>query len=73
MGGPALVDQIHGRQPEVKAILTTACGGAVEYLEATRSRDVDYLLKPLDLPQLLGLIETAIGRPVEMPSDYWLC
>lgn len=70
--GKSMIDHLRTRRPELKAVLLTAYGSVVEYLEATKSGAVEYLLKPIDLPHLMFILEQSIGRPVEMPSDYWV-
>jgi len=72
MDGKTLVNRILARRPETKAVLVTAYGSVTEYLEATRTGAVEYLLKPIDPSYLLRLLDQSIGRPAEMPSEYWL-
>jgi nitrogen regulation protein NR(I) len=78
MNGLETFQAIQGIEPKLPAIIMTAYGTTETAIEATKIGAFDYILKPFDIPEMLGLIAKAIeaGRlmrsPVEMnagPED----
>jgi nitrogen regulation protein NR(I) len=59
--GLELVRQLHAAQPRLPVIVMTAHGTTETAIEATKLGAYDYLLKPFDMPDLIGLIENAIA------------
>ncbi len=79
MNGLETFQQIQRIEPKLPAIVMTAYGTTETAIEATKIGAFDYILKPFDIPEMLGLIAKAIeaGRlmrsPVEMnagPEDF---
>jgi DNA-binding NtrC family response regulator len=72
IGGLDLVRQLHAARPRLPIILMTAYGTTETAIEATKSGAYDYLLKPLELPELIALVGKAITssrlmtEPVEL-------
>jgi DNA-binding NtrC family response regulator len=72
MDGKDLMTEILALWSETVVILMTAYGGAMEYLETTKSGAAEYLLKPLNTEELLRVLENRVGKPGFLPSDYWV-
>ncbi|MDO8596193.1 MAG: response regulator, partial [Sulfuricaulis sp.] len=72
LSGLELVEQLHATRPKLPIILMTAFGTTETAIEATKLGAYDYLLKPFDMAELLGLVEKAVAcnrfmsEPVEM-------
>ncbi len=61
MGGLELVRQLHTAKPRLPIVLMTAHGTTDTAIEATKSGAYDYLLKPFEIPEFIGLVEKAIA------------
>src|SRR5262249_18825499 len=59
LNGLDLVRQLHLAQPRLPIILVTAFGTTETAIEATKFGAYDYLLKPFNIPELLGLVRKA--------------
>ncbi len=51
---------IHEMEPKLPVIVMTAYGTTKTAIEATKLGAFDYVLKPFDIPEMLGLIEQAL-------------
>jgi nitrogen regulation protein NR(I) len=60
ISGIELVRALHGARPRLPIILMTAHGTTETAIEATQSGAYDYLVKPFEIPELLGLLEQAV-------------
>ncbi len=75
MSGLEAVDRIHEIDSRLPVIFITAGDGSEVAIEAMKRGAFDYLLKPLDLPQLQDLVEQALESrrfmsvPVTMVDD----
>jgi nitrogen regulation protein NR(I) len=61
LGGLELVRALHAARPRLPIILMTAHGTTEIAIEATQSGAYDYLVKPFDIPELLGLLEQCVA------------
>jgi nitrogen regulation protein NR(I) len=74
LNGLEVVRQIHGVKPRLPIILMTAHGTTELAIEATKLGAYDYLLKPFEMEELLGLVAKAVAssklmsEPVELGS-----
>ena len=59
LGGLELVRQLHEAQPRLPIILMTAHGTIETAIEATKLGAYDYLQKPFEMPELIGLLHRA--------------
>jgi DNA-binding NtrC family response regulator len=64
-----LVEQLHAAKPKLPIIMMTAFGTTETAIEATKLGAYDYLLKPLDMGELLDLLAKAVasGRFMSEP------
>jgi nitrogen regulation protein NR(I) len=75
MGGLELLRQLHAAQPRLPVVLMTAHGTIETAIEATKLGAYDYLQKPFEMPELIGLLHRAAdaGRlmrePVALAAD----
>ncbi len=60
MTGLELVQRVHEARPQLPLILMTAHGTAETAITATKNGAYDYLLKPFEMDELLGVLEKAI-------------
>ena len=60
ISGLELVQALHVARPRLPIILMTAHGTTETAIEATQSGAYDYLVKPFEIPELLGLLEQAV-------------
>jgi len=60
ISGLELVRALHAARPRLPIILMTAHGTTETAIEATQSGAYDYLVKPFEIPELLGLLEQAV-------------
>ncbi len=74
MSGLDLVQQLHDTQPLLPVVLMTAHGTIETAIETTKLGAYDYLQKPFEMPELLGVLRRAVeaGRlmrePVTLPN-----
>ena len=67
-------ERIHAQDPRIPVILITASGTSDTAIEAMKLGAFDYLVKPLDFPQIRDLVEQALeirrfmNVPVTMPA-----
>src|SRR6267142_1294994 len=61
LDGLELVRELHGAHPRLPIILITAHGTTETAIEATKAGAYDYLLKPFEIPELIGLVERAVA------------
>jgi len=59
MGGLELIRQLHAAQPRLPVVLMTAHGTIETAIEATKFGAYDYLQKPFEMPELIGLLHRA--------------
>jgi len=71
MNGLETFKGIHEIEPKLPVIIMTAFGTTETAIEATKSGAFDYILKPFDIPDMLGVIGQAIeaGRFMRSPVD----
>ncbi|MCF8026604.1 MAG: response regulator [Desulfobacteraceae bacterium] len=64
MDGLEVMDQIKTRRPEMPVILLTGHGSTKEGMEGMHKGAFDYLMKPLDIDELISKVQEALGsRP----------
>jgi len=59
MGGLELIRQLHATQPRLPVVLMTAHGTVETAIEATKLGAYDYLQKPFEMLELIGLLHRA--------------
>ncbi len=76
LGGMEVVRRLHSARPRLPIVLMTAFGTAETAIEAMKFGAYDYILKPFDIPRMLGLVaeaaessrrmsqKVALGEPV---------
>ncbi len=70
-----MLQRLQAAQPRLPVILMTAHGTTETMIEATKLGAYDYLLKPFEMPELLGLVQKALASsrlmftPVEIGSS----
>src|SRR6185436_16196169 len=75
LGGLELVRQLHDTQPRLPVVLMTAHGTIETTIEATKLGAYDYLQKPFEMPELIGLLHRAaeashlMREPVALSPD----
>jgi nitrogen regulation protein NR(I) len=71
MNGLEVFQAIHEIEPKLPVIIMTAYGTTETAIEATKMGAFDYLLKPFDIPEMLGVIEQALdaSRFMRSPVD----
>ncbi len=62
LNGLDLVKELHAAKPRLPIILITAHGTTETAIEATKSGAYDYLLKPFEIPELIGLVGQAVSN-----------
>ncbi len=60
LNGMDLVKSLHQSRPKLPVILMTAHGSTATAIEATRLGAYDYLVKPFEMPDLLGLVAKGV-------------
>ncbi len=68
-GGMELLGQLHDALPRLPVVLMTAHGTIETAIEATKVGAYDYLQKPFEMPELIGLLQRAAdaGRLMSEP------
>ncbi|HEX7652530.1 MAG TPA: sigma-54 dependent transcriptional regulator [Verrucomicrobiae bacterium] len=61
MDGLELVKRLHLARPRLPILMMTAHGTTETAIEATQAGAYDYLVKPFDVPELLGLLKQAVA------------
>ena len=61
LGGLELVRQLHESHPRLPVLLMTAHGNIETAIEATKLGAYDYVQKPFEMPELIGLLHRAAG------------
>jgi nitrogen regulation protein NR(I) len=71
MNGLEAFRAIHRLEPKLPVIIMTAFGTTEHAIEATKLGAFDYVLKPFDIPGMLGIIQQALeaGRFMRSPVD----
>lgn len=71
MDGFQTFTRIHQAEPRLPVIIMTAYGTTETAIEATKRGAYDYILKPFDIPDLLGVIKQALetARFLRFPVD----
>lgn len=71
MNGLETFKRIHEIEPKLPVIIMTAYGTTETAIEATKLGAFDYILKPFDIPEMLGIISQALeaGRFSRSPVD----
>lgn len=69
LGGLELIRELHATQPRLPVVLMTAHGTIETAIEATKLGAYDYLQKPFEMPELIGLLHRAAeaGRLMREP------
>lgn len=62
MSGLEALRHIKSRQPDMPVILLTGHGSTREGMEGMRLGACDYLIKPLDISELTGKIQSAVEK-----------
>ena len=70
MGGVALLEEIHRRQPHLPVVLVSAVREISVALDAMRSGAFDYLLKPFEPEQLLATVARALGYRLVLTESH---
>jgi nitrogen regulation protein NR(I) len=60
MDGLETFEALHGIEPKLPVIIMTAYGTTETAIKATKLGAFDYVLKPFDVPEILGVIEKAL-------------
>src|ERR1700752_1638559 len=60
LGGLELVKRLHETQPRLPVVLMTAHGTIETAIEATKLGAYDYLQKPFEMQQLIGVLARAV-------------
>ena len=61
LDGLALVRDLHAARPRLPILMMTAHGSTETAIEAIQAGAYDYLVKPLEIPPLLDLLEQAVA------------
>lgn len=61
MDGLEVMDHIKTRRPEMPVILLTGHGSTKEGMDGMHKGAFDYLMKPLDIDELISKIQEALG------------
>ncbi len=71
MNGLETFKAIHAIEPKLPVIIMTAFGTTETAIEATKLGAFDYVLKPFDIPDMLGIIQQALaaGKFMRSPVD----
>ena len=71
MNGLEAFRAIHRLEPKLPVIIMTAFGTTEDAIEATKLGAFDYVLKPFEIPGMLGIIRQALeaGRFMRSPVD----
>lgn len=71
MNGMETFKALHEIEPRLPVIIMTAYGTTETAIEATKMGAFDYILKPFDIPEMLGIIGQALeaGRFMRSPVD----
>ena len=69
MGGLAAFKKIKEIDPRLPVIIMTAFGTTETAIEATKAGAFDYVMKPFEVPDILGLIEQALSAGQLMKSQ----
>jgi DNA-binding NtrC family response regulator len=60
MGGLEILERIKNTHPEIQVILLTGHGSTKEGIEGMRLGAFDFLMKPVDLEELIAKMKTSI-------------
>ncbi len=75
IGGMELLERAHRKKPRLPIIIMTAYSSTQRAIDAIKEGAFDYLIKPVDVPELLDVVAKAVAssrlsaRPVEMGED----
>ncbi|ACN17082.1 sigma-54 dependent DNA-binding response regulator (NtrC family proten) [Desulforapulum autotrophicum HRM2] len=71
MSGMEVFEAIHAENPKLPVIIITAFGTTETAIQAIKQGAYDYIYKPFDVPQMLGLVKKALlaGRCMSSPVD----
>jgi DNA-binding NtrC family response regulator len=72
LNGLELVRQLHAARPRLPIILITAFGTTQTAIEATKFGAYDYLLKPFNMPDMIGLVRKAADSNRLMSEPVFL-
>jgi nitrogen regulation protein NR(I) len=76
LSGLELIAQLHAAKPKLPIIMMTAHGTTETAIEATKLGACEYLIKPCEAEELLGLVESAVinsrlmSEPVEIGETH---
>jgi len=68
MSGLEAFERMRAIDPKLPVIIMTAFGTTETAIEATKAGAFDYVLKPFEIPDILGLIEQALSAGSSMKS-----
>ena len=66
MGGLEVLQRVKSTYPNIEVILLTGIGSTKEGMEGMRLGAFDYLMKPLQIEELIEKIKAAIEKAAEM-------
>jgi nitrogen regulation protein NR(I) len=72
MNGLELVRELHTARPRLPILMMTAHGTTGTAIEATQSGAYDYILKPVEIPELLKLVGQAVAASQIMSEPVQL-
>jgi nitrogen regulation protein NR(I) len=61
LSGLELIRELHAARPRLPILMMTAHGTTESAIEATQSGAYDYVVKPFEIPELLGLLDQAVS------------
>jgi FixJ family two-component response regulator len=69
MDGLALLNRLHEIGCQIPAIIMTGHGDVESARQAFRARAIDFLLKPVDLTQLMNAVNEAFDQQVNITNE----
>jgi DNA-binding response OmpR family regulator len=64
LDGLAILDIIRGHHPEIKVIMLTGHGSTSSGITGMKKGLFDYMMKPVDIGELVARIKEAVDRPL---------
>ena len=69
LDGLDALGEFKARDPEIEAILLTGHGAAASSIEGMKRGAFDYLMKPIDIGELIAKIEQAVSKKRNAAGD----